>query len=565
LRPKKLLRASLFLVVLLAFVELVLQAAAFVVWSRQRAGETRSAGDGPVVLCVGDSMTYGLGATAGGSYPSQLEKVLRARDRRQWVTVNGGWPGRDSRQVLGLLPDQLARYAPDYVCVLVGTNDWWSQPGEAAAPEAAARAGAFPLVWRTRRLVEILVAGRRGEHGEEGFVGTWNRDGVELQFQPTGRLVLADDELRWSTRTGTLVVVMPNDTEIPVAWRVERGKLHLRSSLWPDEQVFAPGPAPAPTPLSRGRRALRAGDQEGAVAAFESALAAGGEDAVAAHEALAVLWAAKGDVGRAREQIAALEREHAAAPDKRALAESLARALAAVGEVERAIDLAARIVEVHPESDAGWSILLAHGTGEGRRAQTLAAIARATAALPTGHERRGQLLVQRALLVKEADTVQFLSCLFEALREGLPDKHVVNHVRLARAALDEATFERAAAAVAATPAERTHWGEVFARGLAGGDAVSSAMASHIREIVLLCQRAKAQPLLLDYPFRDLDHERLIDAVAAETDARRVTVRPRFDELLTAKPRDTLFIRDDIHCNDAGYAVMAEACADALLR
>jgi lysophospholipase L1-like esterase len=103
-----------------------LQVAAFAAWwwyGRDHGGASRRDGDpgDRVVACVGDSFTYGIGASAAtGAYPAQLERVLRER--------------------------------PDYVVVLVGTNDRWSDVEmERASPaldaiRAAADADAIPLV-----------------------------------------------------------------------------------------------------------------------------------------------------------------------------------------------------------------------------------------------------------------------------------------------------------------------------------------------------------------------------------------------------------------------------------
>lgn len=118
--------------------------------------------------------------------------------------------------------------------MLAGTNDQWADPVIAHADDATNQADAsFPLVWRTGRLLAILRHGRLAEHGTAAFVGVWHKDGVEVAFQPTGRLLLDGNELRWSTRDDKLLFTMPTGQEIEVAWRVQDGKLHLHSELWP--------------------------------------------------------------------------------------------------------------------------------------------------------------------------------------------------------------------------------------------------------------------------------------------------------------------------------------------
>src|SRR5262245_6819923 len=60
--------------------------------------------DGCAVLCVGDSYTYGLGASSPEfAYPAALESILsRAPIDAGSRVVNAGWPGRNSRDVVGL-------------------------------------------------------------------------------------------------------------------------------------------------------------------------------------------------------------------------------------------------------------------------------------------------------------------------------------------------------------------------------------------------------------------------------------------------------------------------------
>ena len=53
------------------------------------------------ILCLGDSHTYGIGASAEHAWPRQLEGLLNARGGgTQYRVVNGGVPGFNSSQVL---------------------------------------------------------------------------------------------------------------------------------------------------------------------------------------------------------------------------------------------------------------------------------------------------------------------------------------------------------------------------------------------------------------------------------------------------------------------------------
>ncbi|MCA8943052.1 MAG: hypothetical protein KDB80_10870 [Planctomycetes bacterium] len=559
-RRPKLVRIAIWVIGFFVFVELALQIVAYVAWSNRRSGEVRGDGDGPVVLCVGDSMTFGLGATTGNSYPSQLERKLRERDGRAWVVVNGGYPGRDSQGVLDLLPDQLERYRPEFVFVLVGTNDQWSQPGMTRRIDAS---DSFPIVWRTGRLIDILMVGRLAEHGEGAFVGVWHKDGVEVHFQPTGRMLYAGAELRWETDGSTLNVVMPDGQVVHVDWRIEDGKLRLESEIWDEVQMLEPGPVTDLTPVQRGRRAAAVEDWDAAMTAFEAGIAT--DERWHAEEGIVQVLLATSRPKEAASRVASMAAELASDPIPRMAGESLAHAQIAIGEIDAAIATADRVLDAHPESDRAWEIMVKHAVERGRTDEVVAAIDRALPKLIDGGEWRPNLLVQRGLLVRESQPAVFVRNLFEGLRAGAPEKHVINHIRLARHLVDDAMLERAIADLGAQPDEAKRWREIFRRGLESQDDLSTVLVEHLAAIVDTCKQAGAEPLLLDYPFRDLDHEKLVDSVAAAKGVRRVPLRPKFDELLESLTRDDLFIRDDVHCNDRGYGVMADLAADALLR
>ncbi len=74
-----------------------------------------------VVLCVGDSMTYGIGATAGGDYPAQLEQQLSEQLGLDVAVVNAGMAGANTTMMLQALPQYLGVVQPDLVILLAGT------------------------------------------------------------------------------------------------------------------------------------------------------------------------------------------------------------------------------------------------------------------------------------------------------------------------------------------------------------------------------------------------------------------------------------------------------------
>ncbi|MBN1913919.1 MAG: hypothetical protein JW788_05915, partial [Candidatus Omnitrophica bacterium] len=75
-----------------------------------------------VILCVGDSFTFGRGAAREDTYPAQLQSIFRERDPDLRVRViNGASCEYNSSQVLSDLQEQIRRYKPDLIVLLVGS------------------------------------------------------------------------------------------------------------------------------------------------------------------------------------------------------------------------------------------------------------------------------------------------------------------------------------------------------------------------------------------------------------------------------------------------------------
>ncbi|HSI55254.1 MAG: GDSL-type esterase/lipase family protein [Ramlibacter sp.] len=73
---------------------------------------------GATVLALGDSITFGTGATPEGSYPSVLARLSG------WNVVNAGVPGDTSAGALARLPDLLREHSPRLVLLGIGGNDF---------------------------------------------------------------------------------------------------------------------------------------------------------------------------------------------------------------------------------------------------------------------------------------------------------------------------------------------------------------------------------------------------------------------------------------------------------
>ena len=114
------------------------------------------------VLALGDSNTYGvwLAERERESYPPQLQSVWNETDRLPVEVLNLGYPGTNSSRLLGLYPGFVDTFAPAVVLVMIGVNDFWTQP--IALADDAAEAGLLGFVKRHSRLYKgVYILSRR--------------------------------------------------------------------------------------------------------------------------------------------------------------------------------------------------------------------------------------------------------------------------------------------------------------------------------------------------------------------------------------------------------------------
>lgn len=72
---------------------------------------------GENIICFGDSLTYGTGATAGMDYPSQLSSMISK------PVINAGVPGDTTASALARLEKNVLFRSPRIVLVALGGND----------------------------------------------------------------------------------------------------------------------------------------------------------------------------------------------------------------------------------------------------------------------------------------------------------------------------------------------------------------------------------------------------------------------------------------------------------
>jgi lysophospholipase L1-like esterase len=150
---------------------------------------------GSVVLALGDSLTFGTGATPETSYPAVLASLSG------WQIVNAGVPGDTSAQALERLPDLLQEHKPALVLVSIGGNDLLRRlpEGQTRANlqricELARDAGAQVLVLAVPRpSVAAAFTGSLSDHPMYAEIST----ALKLPLHAQGWAgVLADEALR---------------------------------------------------------------------------------------------------------------------------------------------------------------------------------------------------------------------------------------------------------------------------------------------------------------------------------------------------------------------------------
>ncbi len=85
---------------------------------RNRNSERRT------IVCMGDSVTYGVKVEWEDSYPAQLQFILDQNgDGLKWEVINAGVPGHTSYQGMMYLPD-IMKLKPEIITLAYGLNDY---------------------------------------------------------------------------------------------------------------------------------------------------------------------------------------------------------------------------------------------------------------------------------------------------------------------------------------------------------------------------------------------------------------------------------------------------------
>lgn len=116
------------IIIFLVVSEMILRTAGFFYFfsrrDRQIMERLRDGTAKHVILCLGDSFTFGGGLDPKYSYPRQLQDLFDAsKARAKALVINGGLCEYNSSQVLENLPGNIRRYKPNIIVLLVGASN----------------------------------------------------------------------------------------------------------------------------------------------------------------------------------------------------------------------------------------------------------------------------------------------------------------------------------------------------------------------------------------------------------------------------------------------------------
>jgi lysophospholipase L1-like esterase len=113
----------------LVLLEAALQAGAAYNRSRLRDDAPASLAGASRIACLGDSNTYGILMPRDQTYPAFFQQLLRAVPATEGVQVlNLGIPGTNSSLLRNRIAGVIDALRPDAVLVMIGANDFWTEP-----------------------------------------------------------------------------------------------------------------------------------------------------------------------------------------------------------------------------------------------------------------------------------------------------------------------------------------------------------------------------------------------------------------------------------------------------
>jgi len=116
-------------VVFIFLLEIVLRIAGFVYSEKQPKYKIHNDDNKFVILCIGDSFTYGIGSTKGNDYPALLQSIMQEYTEQEVIVINRGRCAQNTTQTIEKLQEDLNSCHPDLVVMLFGMANSWNYYG----------------------------------------------------------------------------------------------------------------------------------------------------------------------------------------------------------------------------------------------------------------------------------------------------------------------------------------------------------------------------------------------------------------------------------------------------
>jgi len=574
--------------------ELILQVAALAMWYSDRPRPQH------LVLCIGDSYTFGTGATASEfSYPSILGKLLRRTDE-SWQVVNAGWPDHDSRDAVLTLPDYLLHYRPAKVYIVVGARDFLTRPNPAPGSITKSVSYSFPMVWRTALAFRdfakwVKVASAKVSvpasdwlrvqisRGHRLFgpspIGAWLYQGQVIRIRDDGLVTFGDVKFRWETHGDQLDLIPANGVAGPPAhyqWERRGQGLFIKGGIFPEGLLLEPledGEArllEAEAARSAQHRSVNAPPSSASAFDLDKQTEREEKLRLALNNAqpaarfflrsnLSRLCARIGKCGQATAELAQMRSEMDAAGDPEPMVETYIDTAEFIDEGALAL-AAARTFAPRYASNAAIEKAIAWESYRNRDFGSAVAAIDKALSLAGRSSARAAILNMRARIFLDNNPPKSLESLIEAyetngdefaLRSQLDPGLGVYNQELLNLSLDNlnASFD-VRQAVRNAVNELKH---------ASGD-IETVLARNLRLMADMVRATGAEAVFVSYPLAESDRvNKVIRQVASEKNAGLIDIEPTFSQHLQITHTKVLF-EPDGHLTNQGYALVADLVA-----
>ena len=582
----------LWAVIVMAGVEVSLQLTAVAVWFANRPQPQH------LVLCVGDSYTFGIGAKASDlSYPSDVAKLLRKVDK-SWKVVNAGWPDQDSRDTVLSLPGRLVHFRPSLVYIVVGARDSLTRPKVAPADIIKSVSYNFPFLWRTplffgKFLNESnslaaktsvaytdrlhLLKSRWNRPPGPSPVGTWLYQGQVVRIQDDALIRFGNIDSHWEVHGNQMSTwPAPGNPGGPMQYQWERrgNVLIVKGGQFPNgltlqaiddgeahrlEAEEARKAAPKPSAEDPTDATVPSADDQ---TAREEKLRLALSKANPAQQFfirsdLARTYARNGKRGDATGELNRMRPELDSAGDPEPMVDAFIDTAETIGEGSQALSVARTFSPRYP-ANASIEKTIAWECYQNRDFDSAAAAIEKALQLTSQGKARAGILNMRARILLDTNVPKSLESVIEAYTIG-GDEYALRRqidpgLYLYNPELLELSFKNVQASFEVRQEVRSAINQLEHRPF--GD-IGSVMAHHLRLMADMVRTTGAEVVFMSYPTAGYGHVNdVLRRVAAEKQAPWIDVEAAFQNRLKTTPKEELFVPDG-HLTDKGYALMSE--------